>query len=433
MKTRYAILSALVAAAMLACGGGADQSNNAPKPAVFVETSDALTFADAASVTLTGIGAVTGAVGPFTLTYSATTGKYSGYITLAPDTYTLTLNVLNAASANIGTATATNVVVTASAVKTITFNVGSIAELPPPGGFLITASTASAVTIAADGAASATFGVTTAGVDPSFAWTAKKQGSSANCSGTLAAAGASATFTSSTTVEICDLTVTATAIANNKLTAKKVFTLGVGANVSVTGQFIPSPTIVAVTVADLDGGYSFPTTWNATYDPNADTTTYALNRPNFVAGCALTRSGTNSASLTDTCPGSYKVNTAIPLELFNELVTPDLDPLGVGSIVAAGVQRELRIGVTYDLHGTGSTSNLPKISSVTTCPTATGMVDEHTALAPMRGSAADSTGGTFITVREPSLVAAGELCTVTITVDNQGAIDTFPLKLFFIP
>jgi hypothetical protein len=160
---------------------------------------------------------------------------------------------------------------------------------------------------------------------------------------------------------------------------------------------------------------------------------YALDRPNFVAGCALTRSGTNSASLSDTCPGSYKVNTAIPLELFNELVPPDVDPLGVGSIVAAGAQRELRIGVTYDLHGVGSTSSLPKISSLTTCPTATGALDRNTAALPMLGSAADSTGGTFITVREPGVVAAGELCTVTITVDNQGAVDTFPLKLFFVP
>lgn len=426
MKTRYAILSALVAATMLACAGGADQkSSSAPKPAVFIETSGAITIADAASVELTGVGAVVGAVGPFALQYSTTTGKYSGAVYLAADTYDLTLTVKKADSSVIGTATSTGVVVSGTSVKTVSFNVASINEPLPPEGFVIASSSGPGY-IAADGAASAAFSITTvfAGTEPTYAWTGVKQGTTTPCDGSFSAlTGSSVTFTSSATPEICTITATATAAGASGAKQSKVFTLGVGVDVSISGQFIPSPTITKLEVVDLNGGYQFPNVWENTPDSHGDPV-WSLKRPNAVAACTINRTSTNNSAV-ETCPGAYKINTGFDIEYLATIAYPDTQ--------AAPVVPELRIGVTYDLGGVYDISKPPKVWSTTVCSTATGAVDEFSAAVgghKLTGGA----NGAFLIVFEPTAFSSGtsDLCTVTVSVDNQGAVDTFPLRLFFV-
>ena len=384
MKTRYGTwLSALAAAALFACGGSQQGADNS-KQQVTVET-DNIVIADVASVTLdaslSGVSAFSGA-----LSYSATTGKFSGNIFLAPSAtpYDLALTAKKADGTVIGSATG-QVTVTATAVASVTLNVASVGEALPAVGFLVTSFQATGYT---DVGVAAPFSVSvaTAGAAPTFKWT-----KSTGCNGTFAPndTSASVTFTDAT-AQVCTVTVTVTDGVNTALKATKSGQIGVGVNVSVGGTFIPSPTVTQVV---LLGNGKVGTATEPT--------------------CTIARSGT-----TRTCASAYKLNAG-----------------------PTGTPTAFTVGVTYDLGGIFDATKPPTVGLTASCPSsATNGVSLYTPASPIAGSGPGTAtcpaapavciGSTTVFWTEPSAFTApavSDLCTLTVTVNNQGAVDSLPV------
>lgn len=429
MKTRYALLSTLLAAA-IACGGPQQKSNDS-KQQVYVETSSALTIADLATVEVSGVGAVVGAVGPFVLTYAPTTGKFSGNLFLSPDTYSLTLTARKADSSVIGTATTTGVVVTSTSVKSVSLNIGSIAEPLPAVGFVITGFAGDGY-VATGGTANFSVTAVTAGaVPPTYLW-AK---SPPSCAGTFGTPTAASTTFTDAVQEVCTVTVTVTDGVNTALKATRSATIGVGVDVQIAGTFIPSPTITQVVLLG-NGGYDG--TWDMTRTPPVPR---RVNEP----ACTLYRVDTVVGSTTfrasQTCTGLFKINSGLvaPLPVY-------VDPPGTPVLTLTAPQ--LEIGVTYDLGGIYDATKPPKVGVTASCPNATTngvslYSFDNVPANPIAGSGpgtatcpaapAVCVGSANLWWTEPiafSAPATGDLCTLTVTVNNQGALDSFPVRVF---
>lgn len=395
MKTRYGTwLSAAVAAALFACGGS-QQGANPTKQAVYVET-DNIKIGDVASITveasLSGVVAFSGA-----LTYTPTNGKFSGNLFLTPDPapYTLTLTAKKADNTVLGTATG-QVLVSATSVASVTINIGSNLEPLPAAGFVITSFQATGYV---DVGVAAPFSLATAqaGSAPALKWT-----KSTGCNGSFSPddTSASVSFTG-TSAQICTITVTATDAVNSALKASKSGQIGIGQNVSIGGTFIPSPTVTQVVLRGNGkvNGVSEPT-------------------------CTITRSASGQLGTagTLTCATPYKLNAATD-ENGNPAAT------------------QFVVGVTYDLGGIFDATKPPKIGLTVSCPSsATNGVSLYTPAKPISGSGpgtatcpaapAVCVGSTAVFWTEPSAFAApatSDLCTLTVSVDNQGAIDSLPV------
>lgn len=405
MKTRFGtVLPALLAVA-IACGGS-QQAGEDARQRVYVETESALTIGDVASMEVSGTGATVGAVGPFVLTYSTTTGKFSGNLYLTPDTYSLTLTARRANNSVIGTATTTNVVVTNTGVKTVSLNVSSILEPVPAAGFVITGFAGEGY-IATGNTANFSVTVATAGPAPTYAWT-----QSTGCGGTFGTPAAAASTFTKATAGVCTITVTVTDSVNTSYKLTRSAQIGVGVDLTISGTFVPSPTITQVVLIN-NGGYS-ATTGLRTAE----------------ATCTIARTG---SSAERTCAGSYKINSG-----------PPVDPAATPLVLTVP---QFRLGISYDLGGVYDATKPPAVGVTASCPNATTngvslYSFSNVPANPIAGSGpgtatcppapAVCSGSASLWWTEPIAFVApatADLCTLTFTVNNQGALDSMDVYL----
>lgn len=393
-KLAALLFSGLLAVSFTACGGSSSDPgavSSGEKAQVNIEVS-------AQAIKLTDVKAikVVATPGPVeaTLTYNAAKNSFSGGMLVTAGNYTFDATAYSdvAATVAIGTGKASNVVVTATAVKTVTLNISSNNEPIPADGFVISGASNSGY-VAADGAATTTLSVTVltaSATAPTIAWSAKVKGTTTNCAATFGTpSAASTTFGSSSTAQICEVTVKVTL---GNVVQSKVFTVGVGQNVEFAGSFYPSPTITKVELLST-GGWASPVAFKTT-----DTVT-GLPLPSFSltklnpaeAGCTLWRYDQNpvvvpptweatdiyakdmvvryavdsqyyksiadgntgnlptdatkwtliGATLppttfaNDTCPITYKINSGIPFDVAAELNLSDYAVSG-GACLTAG-------------------------------------------------------------------------------------------------
>jgi hypothetical protein len=429
MKTRYAILSALVAATMIACGGGTGQNPNDQKHVVYVETSAALR-SDVASVTLDYTG---GATGSMVLAYTASSGKFSGNLYLAAGTYNFTLTARNAASVTLGTASQTGVVINSTKVTALTFNIGEIAGPTPTNGFAVTSFSGPGYIDATNGNPAAyTVTVRSASADPTFAWSAVIQGTKTPCPGSTSPLGGTNTpgqsqftFTSNGTAQICTVTVTMVDTVNSALKNTQTMTLGVGLDVSISGLYIPAPATTTISLVS-NGGYT------GLWDASSGTSVAQKISPASDPTCTLAR-WTNTS---DICPGTYKVNSGIDPEW---LVTTMEEPPPLNPITL--IAPTFTIGIVYDLGGAYDATKPPKAYLTASCPNSTSNGTAlYGATNPITGSGpgtatcqagAQCFGSTTLYWTEPTgLTGTSDVCTLTVTVTNQGATDSWPIQVF---
>jgi len=451
MKTRYGTLLTVMLAAALACGGS--QAPNDFKQKVYFEaSSDAVIYlADVATVEVNGVGAVVGAVGPFLLTYTASTGKYTGAFFLTPDTYLLTLTAKKADSTVVGTATPAAVTVTATAIANVNINIIPTADPLPPLGFVITAVSYPAyVNLVTDPAPlSVTIAKAATAPDPTYLWS-KPAGTptSPQCGGTanFSTPTAATTDFTNTVAGLCRVRVT---ITSGAIVQSREVTIGVAVNVNVNGAFTPRPAIKTVNLINNGG---FKGTWSTSGTPRSLVRTA---EPTCYTGRIAQTIGSGSSAVTyqptETCYSPslnanyvYKMNTGAP-EPRPEWNGPP-DPMPPIVLTAT----EFSIGVTYDTGNLWSDTNRPKVSLAANCPNSTtnGVIEAG----PVFGSAPfwasfcpavvppalpiNCAGTASLFWKQPIALVApatSDLCKLTVTVDNQSATDTFDVYVAVAP
>lgn len=437
MKTRYLMLSALVAATV-ACGGGADPKPADPKQTVLIETSSAILVQDAVDGVVTIACTNAGVTyGPFTLLYSASSGTFKGDFEVpnVTATYSCDISVRNAGGVLIGQSLGNTLAVTANRLATLTVTLPSSLDPLPAFGFVLASSTGPTYI---DNLGAGTFALTvrkaTAAPDPVFSWTATTGTPAAPCDGSFSATNtASVVYTAGATQQICTIKATIRDGTNSSLKVDKTYTVGLGVNVSPAVTFVPAPTIWKIEIGS-NGGYS----GSFSFPPDVAVTTAKKLNP-AEAACTLLRAASGTTQGSQTCPGSYKLNSAI-----QQLIDDPFYQWMALPPVATMVSPTFTIGINYDLAGVYDFAKPPQVSATANClnlNAGSGFLDPFppavgdppkvpVATLTLTGS---TDGAIFKWVFPPSFSAGtNTLCEFVFTVTNLTVVDTYPAYVYIV-
>jgi hypothetical protein len=453
-KNKFAAwLSIALLATAVACGGGGSARNEgAQQPAatpvrVFIDASASyIKISDVAptngvSITFAGSAITPPALGstqtlPYggtALTYDATKGTFTGYIDAAANTtwYYLTV-VQNAAGVVLGVATGGPVTVPANGFTNLSINVPSAQELLPGTGFFISGLQVPGYT-ARNTAANVSVSVMQPTPTPpatadalTYKWTVTPSA----CGGFGSpdtSTSASATFTPASTPApgfqgVCTFKVVVTD-ATAGTTGNKSAAMGVATTIAITGTFIPSPTVTQIVLAS-EG------IW--TVDSKGFLQVAAES-------CTINRATSGSTATGSTCPTAFRVGLGGPR---TQDVPVGTTPGAIDPPMSTVIGGQVRVGVAYDLGNLAPGTTLPTAGLDVDCGGTNG-VSTYTAASPLTGSAYQVTlptsapnwiGSTELFWAEPLTAAvAGTFCKLTVTVNNLGALDVFPVWLLLTP